>query len=532
MRKTSPHTRDLIQQLRGPTGWQDYRSLLSEIADSNEPAAIVDILPLILYRSEIAFAAAAALHKLLLGTTTSELAWFDSALRSSSTYLVPNFYEWHKISEQKIDELERFGNASFSLIALATFHQNGYVREAAITKLSLVTTGAELPFLILRLNDWVSNVRAAAYKAVRSRIKLEYCRPLIESQPLISRLEYAGRADHKEIVNRIHQLLHSDECRTALLESLKSKDRYIRRASFTLAMDSTKPDLEHVVTLALNDEDTMIRRWAAQKVASSFDGETLGVFVRLMKRNRFMPVRREALRIVIKSDPDHAIEELQNAMLDSHQSMREESRYLLQRIQPIDVAALYRQHLVTAQDTTLPSAISGLGETGRAEDDEWIVPYATHPSSKIRSTAIRALTKLNRRAHVGIFLNALKDEVPRVSRQAQNALAKKGSWLNPAPVWEIFKSASQVHVKRNAISVIEQLSKWESITLLIRALSDSDEGIVVMSSAAIDRWMGGLNRRFFSTPTHEQLQKLMDALAECGDDNTKHLMLFLMKGFD
>jgi hypothetical protein len=183
---------------------------------------------------------------------------------------------------------------------MASFHQSGYVREAAINRLAPITSGAELPFLILRVNDWVSNIRDAAYQAIRSRLKPEYARSFIENLTLVSRLEEAGRADHKPLLQAIYQLLQSGECRSALLESLKSEDRFIKRAGFKLAFHSIEPDLLEIVRLALDEKDTVVRVWAAQRVSSAFAGATLDHFLELMKRDRFMPVRREALRIEVK----------------------------------------------------------------------------------------------------------------------------------------------------------------------------------------------------------------------------------------
>ena len=522
--KRTPRTKELIQRLYQSHGSRAHVALLSEIGDSNEPAAIVDILPFIHKKGEVAVAAADALHKLLQGTSPNDLAWLDAAVRRNSMYGNSDAYDWYNAPAKKIEELERFGNASFSLIALASFHFSGYAREAAVRKLSQITTGAEVPFLIVRLNEWVRSIRDDAYEAIRARIKPEYCRAFIKNLTLISRLEYAERSDHKEIVNSIYRLLQSDECRTALLESLNSEDRFSRRASYTLALDQPKSD---VVTTALNDDDTLIRRWAAEKVSTAFEGETLEHFVQRMKRDRYMPVRREALRIAIKVNPDHAIEELQNALLDTHHAIREESRYVLQKLHPLDVAAFYRAHLQPGP--TLYSAISGLGESGWTGDDDLLVAYATYPSSKIRSATIRALTKLNRGAHVPIFMHALKDEVPNVSGQAVRALIKKGSLLSPDAAWEIFKSASQPHVKRNALSIIEKLGKWDSIPLLIRALSDVDAD----ARSAIARWLGRFNRSF-SSPTRGQLRLLNDALKECDhllDEETKDELVFSMKGF-
>ena len=544
MKQTSPNTRALIQHLYKPTslweklkGSRDDAAILSEIGNSGEPAAIIDIIPFILANSSgIATAAARSVHKLVLGGTTNELVELEQVLRKRSSYSGDYLYEWHKLSPGQLGLLERFEDALVSLLGIASFHQNGYVREAAINRLALVTTGAELPFLILRVNDWVPNVRDAANETIRSRLKPEYARSFIENLTLVSRLEEAGRADHEPLVQAIYQLLQSGECRTALLESLKSEDRFIRRASFKLALglSSSEADLPAVVRLALKEKDTVVRVWAAQRVSSAFVGATLDHFVELMKRDKFMPVRREALRIEVQRHSPGLLSELRTALLDTHASMREEARYHLRKLDTTDVAAFYRQHLLDAEGLTLYAVISGLGETGAAADDHLIVPYTEHRASKTRWAAIRALARLDREAHLDLFIEALKDQVPYVSRQALNALTEKAAVVSGERIWELFQASAHAHVRRNALSLIEKLGKWNSIYYLLRAVRDSDEAIAGMSRFAIQRWLARFNRSF-SSPTHEQLARLLNALDEGSslfDDRTVEQLRFSMRSFN
>src|SRR2546421_3335251 len=106
MTRTSPHLRDLIQQLyRRASLWEKLKgftheaAILSEIGDSNEPAAIIDILPFVIGgKPDVAAAAAMSVHKLVLTTTTKELVWLDSVLRRQSSSSGDYFYEWHKLS--------------------------------------------------------------------------------------------------------------------------------------------------------------------------------------------------------------------------------------------------------------------------------------------------------------------------------------------------------------------------------------------------------------------------------------------------
>jgi HEAT repeat protein len=550
----SPETQTLIDQLNQRrsfwetlTGSRDDEGLLSEIGDSNEPAAITGILPFALSaKRDIAKAAAVAVHKLTRSITSSELAWLDSAVRKLSPYWGSDFYAWHKMSPDQLGLLERFAETSVSLLGMASFHRSGHVRQAAIERLDLISTGVELPYIVLRLNDWVSNVRDVAYTATRSRLKPEYAPSLIANLALVSRLEAASRADHQDLTRAINELLQSDACRTALLESLKSEDRFIRRASFRVAFSSSI-NLPELARWALIDRDTVVRLWAAQKVASTLTGKTLEQLLELMKRDRFMPVRREALRCYARQGVERAPEELISALLDTNASMREEARYHLQKIATMDVAAFYRETVARvrsprvskgnaalpsiAANTDLYSAICGLGETGSETDVHLIVSYASDAVAKIREAAVKALARLNAKAHVELFLTALTDEGPRVSRQALKALAGMTGALSGEQVWAIFAAAPRGHVKRNALSLLERLPKWDSIFYLLRAIRDGDEAVAVMSRFGIQRWLARFNRTF-NLPSSDQIAKVKAALAEGDellDEKTKEQILFSIK---
>lgn len=544
MKALSPQTISLIQQLNEPrgffealTGSRDYVSLLLKVGESKELAALIEILPFVLSKKrDIAEAAATAVDEMIRESTARELQWLDYAMRRRSPYSGESFYEWHKMSPERLLSFERFAETSVSLLGMASFHQSGYVREAAINRLALITTGAELPYILLRVNDWVSHVRDAANEAIQARLKPDYAPSFLENHTLVSRLEEAGRADHRPLVQRIYKLVQSGECRNALLESLKSEDRYIRRASFKMALglSSSERDLPAVVSLALKEKDTVVRVWAAQRVSSALVGATLDHFVELMKGDRFMPVRREALRLEVKRNAPGLLSELRTALLDTHASMREEARYHLRRLDPMDVAAFYRQHVLAAEGHTLYAVISGLGETGVATDDQLIVPYASHRASKIRWAAVRALAKLNREAHIDLLMEALNDQVPCVSRQALNALTQKAAVVSGERIWELFQSSASAHVRRNALSLIEKLGKWDSIYYLLRAVRDSDEAIAGMSRFAIQRWLARFNRSF-SSPTHEQLTKLGNALETAGtllDNRTMEQLHFSIRSLN
>jgi len=213
--------------------------------------------------------------------------------------------------------------------------------------------------------------------------------------------------------------------------------------------------------------------------------------------------------------------------------MREEARYHLSEVDSLNVASFYRDALSAEDELNLYSAISGLGETGVAEDEGLIIAYASYDVPRIRRAAIKALGRLNSGDRLDLLVYALMDEFPSVSREALKALANKAARIGKQRLWEIFSSTSYSHVKRNVLSLLEKIGKWDSIYFLVKSTSEPDESVVSRALIGIDRWLWRFNRTF-PVPTPDQLVKLSRALEECGahlDEKTREQLWFCMKGF-
>lgn len=125
------------------------------------------------------------------------------------------------------------------------------------------------------------------------------------------------------------------------------------------------------------------------------------------------------------------------------------------------------------------------------------------------------------------------DQFPSVSREALKGLTDKATLLGKGRLWEIFSSSSYGHVKRNALSLLEKIGKWDSIYFLVKSTSEPDQRVASRALIAIDRWLWRFNRTF-PVPTPDQLTKLSSALNECGDhldEKTREQLWFCMKGF-
>lgn len=542
MRSVSAQTRLLIEQLNAPAGFwgkitsrRDDAGLIARIADSGEPATVIDVAPFVLSENpSVSRAAAAAVEGLLSGVTPEDLARLDSVFRERSPYAGRYRMEWHRLAPSDLGRLESFTARRVVLLGLASFHESGYVREEAVRRLAGSNSGAELSFLLIRLNDWVAKIREAARLAVGLKLSPRYAGSLVENLPLIAKLGQAARADHGQVAEAVESLLKSADCRDALLRGLESDGRSVRRICFRLAAEAEDSDTRAVFEHALADRDTVIRLWAARQISAGLGGGATEALLEIIKGDHFMPVRREALRALISLWPEKAPAELRRALFDPHASVREEARYQLRKAGEDDFASVYRRALAGAVGGELYSAVGGIGETGTASDDRMVLSYATHPSPKVRRAAIKALARLNGDGHLPVFLTALRDETPAVSREARKALTSRAAAVGGERLWEIFSASSSLpHVRHNALNLLSGLGKWDGIYYLIRAAGDHDVKIAEASRLGVVRWLSQFNRSF-TVPTPEQISRFERALRERGHllgESIREQLWFSVKGF-
>ena len=412
-------------------------------------------------------------------------------------------------------------------------HPDGRIRETTILKLAQWSDGAELPYLLVRLNDWVAPVRDAARAALLARLYPDYARHFIHDLALVLRLSTCGRDDHAPFVDAVLGLLRRAECREALAGGLADPDRLVRRACFRLlaGADATVP--EEVLERALQDADPLIRLWAAREARDRLDRRAFLDWLPHLMRERFMPVRREALLGLVEKAPDMAPAALRSAMLDSHASIRDLARHLIGKIENLDFRAFYLEASRSGSPDILSVAIAGLGDTGIRTDAVAVEPFLDHPVTKVRRAAIRAVGRLDADAYVGGLLGALEDYRPSVSHAAREALQDRPHLLVGRLLWEILVRGRHAHVRQDALALIAGLGKWTSIPLLVRACGDADPLIVDRAKTHVAAWLARFNRSFIP-PTAEEQRNLTEALKSARSaltPETWRLLQFSLKGW-
>ena len=422
---------------------------------------------------------------------------------------------WDRLTTDDVDRLAMMTTNAWALVAVATFHGRGYLRETAVRALDATTMGDELPFLVVRLNDWVPQVADQARAAVMRRVDPAWAAAWGKSLGVLQRLSTASRRDHSEVVRAVFDLLRQPASRPALELALRSDDQGARRTAYRLARDgATNDDRFEIVRRALAEQDSVIRFDAVRAACESFDDAMLTPVLDQAVDDAFMPIRRRALTEAIERYPENAGERARDALLDRNPAVREVGRSWLAKHEPAtDVAEFYRRQLQSADSSASAASIAGLGETGKAGDASVVAPLVADRRSRVRRAAIRALGRLDAAANAAVFVSGLSDPSPRVAAAAREVLSANPSLTDYETIRSTIADGAFAHTRVQAVRLAETLGKWASVQLLLEAGRVPRPEVREEVRYRLARWLYTANFRS-TAPKPEQVASILGLLDE------------------
>lgn len=484
---------------------------ISRLANSGEVGVVPGIVPALLYGTrDEAHAVARTISVLLARAGPDELVSLSERMRSYCFLGDPYGNEWSRLTPSELQKWVGPGEPGILVLGLSSFHANGYVREAAVMRLALLNDGAELPYLLLRLNDWVPQVRAAALDAVVKRVRPDYVEHFVHNLALVVHLEGVKRSDQGDVLRAISSLLALPAARIPMIAAMRSRCTTVRRASFRFLTRNRSDDLADLLTAALAVEDPIVRLWTARTASAELRGDALrGVLDRLDSDPSAL-VRREALAAWADHFPDEAFDRLMAGAMDTRAATRAEARFRL-RDRGADFAQVYRAALATDRPARLASAVAGLTETGRPEDASALLPLLSHQSPRVRRAVVRGLVWLAGERYLDAAFDVLGDPARSVSSAAWESLKPHAQALGGPRIHSLLDPSKPEHVREYGLRLLERLPKWDAVSYLLLASAESDEPIASQARKFLRRW----NARFNvaqTAPTKAQLVRLNEAL--------------------
>lgn len=527
MRDMSKEEQDLIDELYGKNSFlnifkrSDTRKIeiLQSLANSRSMLTLTFLLPFAIETSEtVRSTARDTIHKIICRHGKQNLIGFDQYMRRLAPYhYQEKMARWHHLSPEYVKAIRINDESDVSFIGICSFHRNGYVREAAVEMLAHQFSGKEIPFLLLRMNDWLPKIRFMAFKALKQRIRPDYVKHFLEAICLVKHLsEYYNREKFSDFVDEIYGLFRHPENRKVLLSGFHSKDPIVRRFCFELAINLPDIEQESVISEALRQSDAWIRLQVAKHICRNYSNECLIQWLKRIRSDVFPPIRQLALQTYMERFSEESTEELLAALLDRHKTIREMARYYL-KDKRIDFSSFYREKLNGTNERLIQAAIAGVGETGDKTDAQWIIPFLCHENARTRRAAVKALGMLNPEDYTDVFINSLQSDKPSVSREARQVLANIIDLRHAELLWGIYVNDLRPYVKKNILFLFTKFGKADNILYLLRACAVQEEEIRDLAKRHVESWMCGYNTRFYVSMSDEKRQKLKGILDEVKD---------------
>ena len=491
-------------------------SLVEEIGREMSPDALEDILPLLLSPlvggGPVGAAAASTLEEALRHAPASQFPALEDAARRGRPWYALGTDAWGALTPEAL--LARAPTASrTAYFGIASFHPSGYVREAAVRSLAKSRDVETLPFLLLRLNDWVSPVRVEAEGAVRD---LEDAAPhsaWARALPLLVGMRAQGRHRMPRLTERVARRLASRPGGFWSSFPRRLDDRALERAAHRLALEVGGEAAREGIERAVASGDVLVRLRAA-RVLRSGALEAPEAEAALLT-DPSVGVRREVLlgRVERDDDPEPA---LRAALLDPSAGVRSDARFFLskRRGDVFDAAAVYRRALGDALEVgTARGALGGLAETGLEADAALTLGWLEDDRPTVRAAALRAVAALDSERAAPLVRDGLEAEAPAVAKEAVR-LVSTGAVAGFDPEAVLSRAYLDGGPARSqAFRGVLDLPLWTRLPVLVRALRSDP----VRSRSALE---AALRRvpSVFTQPTPADLAALRSALEDAPSD--------------
>ena len=425
---------------------------------------------------------------------------------------------WEGLGPDDVAKLRREFGPRASLLGLLTLHHSGYVREAAVRELANVEEGHDLRFLLRRLNDWVGPVRDAAREVVRLRLHDGAVPHWLRLLPETIDLLRCGRVDQAEVVDSVLGLLLAPRHAAALEEAILALPRPSRARFFRRALAIEGADVARLIRYGLELEDPVVQLRSARKgIELAAPPERYELLLRL-SRFRSMPVRRIALLARAEADAGRAVSVWNEALLDSHRSIRELAQVSLRAAGVLDVAEEYRRALRLDPDSV--PALLGLGESGGIEDIPRFEAALRSPLASRRAAAVEGLARCAPDESVDVLLESLLNESPRVVREAKKQLSVHLDLLRQGgrdPLRTLLASLDRARSTASITAIIDLISllgKWSSLPALLRLWSSPVEEFAIAARRAAERWFTPPRcHRVFTSPSPAEAEAIRAVVA-------------------
>lgn len=368
--------------------------------------------------------AANAYTKLLAHCTAKQLISIEENCRH---YL--EYYDWDtsclrtpvwtniNMSRQRFRHLS--DTQYLSVLKLGTFHADGYCRQKCMRELSAYAD--TLPFFILRMNDWVEEIREEAFIFAYKRLEVCDIHELASALPMLDKLK-GSRRRKNEYLDKIERFFAENiasKTQAMELDKIHTYEVTIKNSIYRFVNRTPVLSLEAMDTLLQYERESYGKRMLILGIFRHYD-------ISVKKMDNYLTdkspvVRYETLVYRYYTKTKEPWENLPELLMDRCKKIRLEASYILEKHKIVKALDYYKARL---SENVSAIAISGIGEQGSISDIGVIIPYLEDEDERLVKVALTAYISLMAQRGEEIYWKYLIDDRASVCKQAYLSIKK------------------------------------------------------------------------------------------------------------
>lgn len=374
---------------------------------------------------------------------------------------------WEIVEPEILKESIRKPEDYLWVLRLGTFHPNGYFREKCVR--ALAEDMYSVKYVILRLNDWVKQVREAA-ETVCFKVTELSPEQLVECLPYLEKVKQGGRRELRSFTGLEKSIAAgiSNQLQSVDLLHLNRYAPETRKILYRLLLERNVLNKEEIHQILSREKNTQCLLLIMTRFLAAYEltEEELDTF--LTHKNKVIQRRALERKYSLVKDYWDGLEEL---LLASSIGVRGLVCYILKRHTGLGIVTYYKERLAT---THKKICILGIGENGSPEDVQDLLPFLQEENGSVVKSTLHAISLLIGEEAKDIFWKYLQDERTTVICGAYKEILANGIRYGAKNVYELLTGASSDLLREKMIHLLVRERVWDRLPYLLKLYQYED----------------------------------------------------------
>lgn len=369
---------------------------------------------------------------------------------------------------------------SARLLALSSLNRNGYVRQHAVEVLATMKHPSAIRFLIMRLNDWVKNVREVAASSIQRYFTDEYRKQFIRELDYIEALRNAGRVnlttEYELILSYILEKKLNNEFYKALTVTDKARLLYLKKYIERNRVDS------QLIAILLSDRSFLIRIQALEQLNGLDPSEQSRVILELLN-DRSSQVRLKTL-YYLRDNSIQYHDAILKLTSDLSASVRDLARYLL-RTYELSFREIYKGRI--HKNDQKVGSILGLAEVGTTKDIDLLKTFIETENNKAKLACLTGIQKLDLQRAKVFAVKLFQGESNKIRKRCVEILSRTWDEDVMVEIKRMYGSGDSV-LKKMVLTLYNSVGGWNTLGFLVRGVSEEDMEVRELAWSFLQKW--------------------------------------------